>query len=117
MTGKGVLVDGVALPATDADALWQRFSDWMEENRGDLAGFAKKEGFASVHPAVQGGRPVLVASKTAAQRPYAPARAAEDHEPRDRVRSGGGSPSRQPERRNPDQQGRNPGRPPGKGRK
>lgn len=71
-----VLVDGVALPADEARALWQRFSDWMEEHRGDLAGFAAREGFASVHPGVDRGEPVLLASRTAPQRPYGPARTA-----------------------------------------
>ena len=69
----GVLVDGVALPDDEARALWERFSDWMEEHRGDLAGFATREGFLSIHPGVDNGRPVLLASKTAAQRPYGPA--------------------------------------------
>jgi hypothetical protein len=67
-----VLVDGQALPDDEARAFWQRFSDWMEEHKGDLAGFAAKEGFASVHPGVQGGRPVLFVSKTAVQKPYGP---------------------------------------------
>lgn len=68
-----VLVDGVPLPEDEARALWQRFSDWMEEHRGDLAGFAAREGFASVHPGVAQGNPVLLASRTAPQRPYGPA--------------------------------------------
>lgn len=79
-----VLVDGVALPDDQARELWERFSTWMEEHRGDLAGFAAREGFASIHPGVDGGRPVLLASKTAAQRPYAPATAVAS-------RPGGGS--------------------------
>jgi hypothetical protein len=68
-----VLVDGEPLPAADATALWKRFSAWMEEHAGDLAGFAKGEGFASVHPEVHEGVPVLVASRTTPQRAYAPA--------------------------------------------
>lgn len=68
-----VLVDDVALPDDQARDLWGRFSAWMDEHRGDLAGFAAREGYASVHPAVDGGHPVLLASTTAAQRPYAPA--------------------------------------------
>jgi hypothetical protein len=72
-SGLAVLVDGVALPPDDARALWERFSDWMEEHRGDLAGFATKEGFASAHPGVENGRPVLLVSRRDAQRPYAPA--------------------------------------------
>jgi hypothetical protein len=71
----GVLIDGTPLPEAEAHALWDRFSTWMEEHRGDLAGFAAQEGFASVHPGVEGDRPVLRASKSAAQRPYAPVRA------------------------------------------
>jgi hypothetical protein len=66
-----VYLDGAPMAEPDARALWQRFSDWMESNRGDLAGFAAKEGFASVHPGVENGRPVLYASKTEGQRPYA----------------------------------------------
>lgn len=77
-----VLVDGVPLPADEARALWGRFSEWMEEHRGDLAGFAAREGFKSIHPAVEGGRPVLRASHTEAQRPYTSA---------DRAKGEGGS--------------------------
>ena len=82
MGGLAVYVDGQAMPEAEARVFWQRFSDWMEEHRGDLAGFAAKEGFASVHPGVEDGRPVLHASRSAAQRPYAP------------VGQGGGSESR-----------------------
>jgi hypothetical protein len=70
-----VLVDGAPMPEPEALAFWERFSAWMEEHRGDLAGFAAQEGFASVHPGVDGDRPVLRASKSAQQRPYAPAAA------------------------------------------
>ena len=69
--GLAVYVDGSPMPEDDARAFWQRFSDFMEANKGDLAGFAAKEGFASVHPGVENGRPVLYASKTEGQRPYA----------------------------------------------
>ncbi len=65
-----VLVDGVPLAEEDARGVWQRFSAWMEEHPSDLAGFARAEGFASVHPELQVGEPVLVASRTAPQRPY-----------------------------------------------
>jgi hypothetical protein len=77
-----VYVDGTPMPEADARAFWQRFSDWMEENKGDLAGFAAKEGFTSVHPGVENGRPVLRASRSSTQQPYAP------------VDRSGGSPSR-----------------------
>ena len=68
-----VLIDGVPLAEPDSRALWQRFSAWMEEHAGDLGGFARAEGFASVHPELHDGEPVLVASRRAPQRPYASA--------------------------------------------
>ena len=67
-----VIVDGEPLPVEEARAFWGRFSAYMEEHKGDLAGFAKQEGFASVHPAMQNGEAILLASRTSAQRPYAP---------------------------------------------
>lgn len=89
-----VLVDGAPMPEAEAVALWERFSTWMEEHRGDLAGFAAQEGYASVHPGVDGGRPVLRASKTAKQQPYGPVR---DQGPS--PSGGGGSPRHHGERR------------------
>ena len=65
-----VIVDGTPLPTEEARLFWERFSNWMEDHQGDLAGFAAKEGFASVHPGVEKGSPVLRVSKTQAQRPY-----------------------------------------------
>jgi hypothetical protein len=65
-----VLVDGVAMPEAEARAFWERFSAHMDANKGDLAGFAHAEGFASVHPEMHGGGPVLVVSRTAAQATY-----------------------------------------------
>ncbi|HXX67694.1 MAG TPA: hypothetical protein VEK07_10955 [Polyangiaceae bacterium] len=70
-----VWIDGIALPEDDARALWRRFSSWMDEHPADLAGFARSEGFASVHPELHAGSPALVASRSPAtvQRPYGPA--------------------------------------------
>ena len=34
-----VLFDGVAMADEEGRALWKRFSDWMEEHKGDLAGY------------------------------------------------------------------------------
>ncbi len=65
-----VTVDGKPLPGDEARAFWQRFSAWMEEHAGDLAGFAQAEALASVHPEMHGGAPVLVASRTAPQKAY-----------------------------------------------
>ena len=93
-----VLVDGAPMPEAEALAFWDRFSLWMEEHRGDLAGFAAREGFASVHPGVDGDRPVLRASKQAAQRPYASVKEEGDHP----GQGGGGSRARQSDARKPD---------------
>ena len=65
-----VLIAGEALPGEEAIAFWKRFSNWMDENPGDLAGFAETEGLTSVVPEMHSGAPVLVASRTAAQKPY-----------------------------------------------
>lgn len=70
MTALRVLVEGVPLSDEEARAIWRRFSEWMDAKVGDLAGFARSEGFASLHPEMHGGSPVLVASRTAGQRPY-----------------------------------------------
>ena len=64
------MMDGKPLLEDEARAFWQRFSAWMEEHAGDLAGFARAEGVASVHPEMHGGAPVLVASRTAPQKAY-----------------------------------------------
>jgi hypothetical protein len=58
------------MPADDARAFWGRFSAYMEANKGDLAGFAKQEGFASVHPSMGPSGAVLLVSRSSAQRPY-----------------------------------------------
>ena len=68
--GLGVVVDGEPMPSGEAREFWSRFSAYMEENKGDLAGFAKQEGLASVHPSMDGGRAVLLASRTAPQKAY-----------------------------------------------
>lgn len=68
-----VKIDGQLLSDEEGRALWTRFSAFMEEHRGDLAGFAKTEGLASIHPAMEGDRAILVGSRAtgAAQRAYA----------------------------------------------
>jgi len=66
-----VFVDGERMPEAEARAFWKRFSDYMDEHAGDLGGFARAEGFASVHPELRAGGAVLVVSNKAAQRPYA----------------------------------------------
>lgn len=65
-----VIVDGAPLPDEEARIFWARFSEHMDAHAGDLAGFARSEGFASVHPEAQRGVAVLVVSRSEAQRPY-----------------------------------------------
>ena len=65
-----VLIDGKALPDEEAIAFWKRFSSWMDAHPSDLKGFAKAEGFSSVTPEMHAGAPVLVASRSAPQKPY-----------------------------------------------
>jgi len=66
----GVLVDGVPLPDDEAREVWDAFSAYMEEHRGDLGGFARTRGFASAHPRSEGGRAILALSHAAPQEPY-----------------------------------------------
>jgi hypothetical protein len=56
----GVLVDGVPQPAEEAKALWKAFSEHMEAHRGDMAGFARERGWASVAPEYRQGKAILV---------------------------------------------------------
>ena len=100
----GVLVDGVPLGDAEAHAFWDRFSLYMDAHRGDLAGFAAQEGFASVHPGVDGDRPVLRASKTAPQKAYAAVKGERnDHND---LRTPGGSPKAQGGAPHPDRPNR-----------
>jgi hypothetical protein len=100
----GAVLDGQPLAEEDARALWERFSAYMDEHKGDLAGFAKEEGFASVHPAMEKGLPVLVASRSAPQKAYTTAGAVPP-------RGGGGSSGHQVERRGPPAGGGRRGKP------
>ncbi len=84
-----VIIDGEALPEAEARAFWTRFSDYMEANRGDLAGFAKSEGLASVHPKMSAEGALLVGSQNEIQKPYANAPS---------IGSSRGSPPAQPDR-------------------
>ena len=70
-----VLVDGVPMADAEARAFWERFSAHMDLHKGDLGGFAKAEGFASVKPALGPDGPQLLVSRTGAQAPYANAKA------------------------------------------
>ena len=65
-----VVVDGVAMPEEDARAFWKRFSAYMDAHKGDLLGFAKAEGYASIHPAMASTGAQLVVSRMKPQGPY-----------------------------------------------
>ena len=84
MARLSVMVDGVEMPEAEARAFWKRFSDHMEANKGDLAGFAKAEGFASVKPVMSAAGPELVVSRTVVQTPYEKARS-KDGSPKHRA--------------------------------
>jgi hypothetical protein len=55
-----VSLAGKLLADDEARALWEAFSAYMDEHRGDFAGFAKLRGYESVRPEYQRGRAVLV---------------------------------------------------------
>ncbi|AUX28489.1 MULTISPECIES: hypothetical protein [Sorangium] len=81
-------IDGAPLPDEEARDLWTRFSRYMDEHRGDMAGFARENGYVSVTPTFDRGRALLVVRTTEAP-PEKPApRGAGEPGPR-----GGGKPA------------------------
>ncbi|MCA9583783.1 MAG: hypothetical protein KC657_00320 [Myxococcales bacterium] len=92
-----VQVDGVALAPEEAVAMWERFSAHMEEHKGDLAGFAAKEGFASAQPSFDASGAVLLLSRTAPQQSYANAKGLGAPTPK-AARGSGGRAKRRPKR-------------------
>jgi hypothetical protein len=86
-----VEVDGRALPADEARALWEEFSRHLDEHELDFDGFAKNKGFASVRPTHKGGRAVLLVETTAKTstpraKPAAPASASGPAKPKKKAR-------------------------------
>ncbi|MCK6590264.1 MAG: hypothetical protein L6Q76_22080 [Polyangiaceae bacterium] len=69
-----VHVDGVALSEDEARELWTKFSQHMDENKGDMAGFAKLCGYARVSPEARKGQAVLVIQTTEGAPTAEPAR-------------------------------------------
>ncbi len=102
-----VLVDGAPLDPEPARALWTEFSAHMDENKGDMSGFAKKKGWVSVAPEYQQGKAVLVvktgapmkaavkAPMKAAKKAAPPAKPAARPSPRTKPRPG---PAKKPRR-------------------
>lgn len=68
------IVDGAVLPGEQARELWKKFSDYMGEHRGDVAGFAKASGFVRIAPEYRNGKAVLVAYTKEPPRSAAPAK-------------------------------------------
>lgn len=68
------MVDGSALPPEQARDLWKKFSDYMGEHRGDVAGFAKSSGFVRIAPEYRNGKAVLIAYTKEPSRSAAPAK-------------------------------------------
>jgi hypothetical protein len=68
-------IDGAPLPEDKAREIWTKFSEHMDEHRGDMTGFAKLHGYARVSPEARRGQAVLVIQTTeGAARPQPPAR-------------------------------------------
>ncbi|KYF66923.1 hypothetical protein [Sorangium cellulosum] len=59
-------LDGAPLSDEEARDLWTRFSRHMDEHRGDVAGFARENGYVSVTPTFEHGRALLVVRTTEA---------------------------------------------------
>lgn len=110
MSALRVVIDDAPLPSEEAVAFWKRFSTWMDDHPGDLAGFAQGEGLASIRPEMHDGAPVLVGSHSAPQVPYGnapqhnaakPAKAGKPGQPAKPRPGAGGSPALQGGRAKP----------------
>jgi hypothetical protein len=62
------IVDGKPLEPTEAKALWERFSAYMDAHEGDFDGFASQEGMVSARVAVVESTPTLTLARTAAEK-------------------------------------------------
>ncbi|WP_441289223.1 hypothetical protein ACSRUE_00010 [Sorangium sp. KYC3313] len=90
-------IDGAPLADEEARDLWTRFSRYMDEHRGDMAGFARENGYVSVTPTFERGRALLVVRTTEAP-PEKPAQRPAGEKPAPRG-GGGGKPARGRRRR------------------
>lgn len=105
------LVDAAPLPEEEAKALWREFSEHMEANRGDMAGFAAKKGWRSIAPEYRGGKAVLVVRTTATDRAPLPAQAPQEPRPQQKPRSKPGERPQQKPKARPQASQRGPQRP------
>lgn len=80
------VIDGATLPEEDAKALWKEFSEHMDANRGDMAGFAKKKGWFAVAPEYREGKAVLVVRTTATARTLPAAQAPQKPRPQQKAK-------------------------------
>ncbi|WP_437715241.1 hypothetical protein WMF45_01730 [Sorangium sp. So ce448] len=86
-------IDGAPLADEEARDLWTRFSRYMDEHRGDMAGFARENGYASVTPTFERGQALLVVRTTEAP-PEKPAQRLSGAKPAQRP--GGAKPAQRP---------------------
>jgi hypothetical protein len=91
------VIDGVPQPEEDAKALWKEFSEHMDANRGDMAGYAKKKGWFSVAPEYRDGKAVLVIRTTATARSLPPAQAPKKPRPQQQKQKPKAKPKPQPQ--------------------
>jgi len=63
------VVDGKTAEPSDAKALWERFSSYMDEHQGDFDGFAKQEGLLAARVDVVQGVPTLTLSSSKERTP------------------------------------------------
>jgi hypothetical protein len=100
------MVDGALLPEEPAKALWREFSEHMEANRGDMAGFAAKKGWFSIAPEYRDGKAVLIVRTTATAKAPAPAPAPQKPRPQQKGKpKPGAKPQQKPQAGQKPQQG------------
>ncbi|WP_437992197.1 hypothetical protein [Sorangium sp. So ce145] len=101
-------IDGAPLPDEEARDLWTRFSRYMDEHRGDTAGFARENGYVSVTPTFERGRALLVVRTTEASPEKPPQRPGGEKPPQ---RPGGEKPPQRPGGEKPAPRGGGGGKP------
>ncbi len=105
------MIDGALLPEEDAKALWKEFSEHMEANRGDMAGFAAKKAWFSIAPEYRGGKAVLIVRTTATAKAPAPAQAPQKPRPQQKGKPKPGATPQQKQKPRPQAGQKAPQRP------
>jgi hypothetical protein len=100
-----VEIDGTPLPADEARALWEEFSQYLDEHELDFDGFAKRKGFTSVRPTHKGGRALLLV-ETGRTKARAPTASEPQPRPRAKPAPGAAKPAARPAKPSPPAKGR-----------